>query len=456
MHPDRDDLTSNLYIATSSLPEATPQATPAHLRLLEVAWKVLRKDRMQASLRRRATQSAETTTPGAEQVASTRSGDEQEIRPVANRRNTGWQHGDRFTLEKSIGRRAEDSGFDASEAAKRAAIESMRKLPLRSSHPARALDKQTALRPKPEKDTHKRLDNCGTTIADASQTLSRQLLPIRIGVLPPGRYVAPKAGYTLVVVSQERLTDLADHSEISISPMALVGKGLRAEVSPTGLCCVVFHTTDSGKERRRALLLEEQKSWNVKDIRLWKRVYTAVKTVQAATDRVSERSSQGLEAMVLGNFTKLFTFSQAVYNLGAGRLHISCNSPPEIIFYTNAFAKTSLHLPSAPIKGTGQRWIDDANDKACMLSKLVLNLRSGSCTIVCVSESRGSCYKSRRTLRTATLVDLTNVYTAEMRNTGKSHSTWSEKEIRCLGNFLDVRRYWEQYWATTQNQDRKL
>ena len=408
---------------------------------------------MQASLRRRAIQSTGPIGPDDQQVASARLHDEQELQHVINQRSSKRHHEGRGTLEKGVGSRAGDARLCVAEAAKKASSENMDESSPRSIHPARGNDKMPALGLRPENKSHKHPDRNGSFIASAARESSRLLRPIRVGVLPPGSYTAPKAGYTLIAAHKERLKDLPSQNEIETFPIALVGRGLYAEVEESGLCCVVSHIAASGRQKRRRLVFEAQKSWTAEDIQTWNGVSAAVKEVQAATDRVCKRSSQCSTA--LRRLANSLTLSQAVYNMEAGRLHISCSSPPEIIFYTNTFDNTPLDLSTVPVEATQRRLRGNANRKACMLSKLVLNIGSGTCSIVCVSESRRSWYKSRRTLRTATLVDLTSIYSAEMRDAGKSNSTWTEEEIRCLKKFLDVRRYWQQYWATERNQGRK-
>jgi hypothetical protein len=145
-----------------------------------------------------------------------------------------------------------------------------------------------------------------------------------------------------------------------------------------------------------------------------------------------------------------------VYNLEAGRLHISCNSPPEVIFYPNVFFKGPLDPSTVADRPSRQRSNSQASRKASIISKLVLDIRSGSCTIVCASDSQGNRYKSRRTLHMATFMNLAKACTAEAEIVGKSDSTWSNEEVECLGKFLVVRNHWEHYWSNGRNQGKEL
>jgi hypothetical protein len=211
---------------------------------------------------------------------------------------------DRVAPEESIGNCADDARGGVDEVANSAASEKTNKSPLRPGLLPRGIDRLPAVGLEPEKDTQKHPDEHDNPTASARQMPSRLLRRIRIGVLPPGSYAVPKAGYTLVAMQGEHLADPASQRGIEKFPMALVGRGLRAEVSSSGLSCLVVHTAVNGGGKRRRLLLDEQKSWAVEDIQIWKTVYAAVKKVQAATDRVSERSSHWSTSMPLGRLTK--------------------------------------------------------------------------------------------------------------------------------------------------------
>jgi hypothetical protein len=259
----------NLYTATISGLEATPP----HLRLLEVAWRGLRKDRMEASLRRRATSITGPSTREGEKVTCASWCDNRVTSSVGEKSDNGDQHRGRTFSGKPINERSDTAARNITRAGQREPPENT--TALRPQPPTRAPDRATAVRPKPV-DHH------------AAPQRPPSLLPVRRGVLPPGRYAASKQGYMVIVAPKERTFGLTKHGEIDGFLMTVVGRGLRVEVSTSGLCCMVFRATSRGEEENLRLNLVEQKSWKPEDVRIWKGVSAVVEKVQAATDRVSK------------------------------------------------------------------------------------------------------------------------------------------------------------------------